>query len=536
VETNQWISLISKASFILLRYETEYTPCTGITAVSKQERRYFSEGVTIAPWCPDLKRRSDIEDPLKNGKVKYTGWEFTVGARNCQVLITVDEFAPVFFIEIPNCFLGRENPYDVELDDLKRDTLYFGIAVKTILDSIESRRQFIWGADWESVPALYLAGRKYPVALTLHNTFDQCLENVADTFGETFALFRQKRLFSDQAKTALEIGLELADVVTTVNRGFADGMRHEVLQQRVMVAHLQPLLNRVVGIDNGPFETISPTLSQLGDTLLRDFTAGKQAILELKKRALLQLPDQIREKGKNKVIIVSMGRRVAQKQHDLLVAGTRKILAGDGSVPLLVVFSTVEGDSGSQSRLELIKNLQTDFPSNVVCLEGRINYFQDLMTAADYNCMPSLYEPHGGAYSGLVIPIARAVDGLAAQICAFNPGGEAAAINARWHSRFEEPSGFLFRENYDRSLAELENDLRSLLTVSPSPQNYLFLKMRESLQAVLIAAIDLRLNRTDQYIKLVSAALNRQLNSNWYTNLGGMLALIEEARVKRKFN
>jgi glycogen synthase len=531
--TNPIISMISKAQFIMLRYETEFTPCAGIAAVSKQERRYFADAVTIAPWCADLKRNTEIEDPLKNGKVKYTGWEFTAGGRTCKVLTTTDEFTPIFFIEIANCFLGKENPYDVELDELKKDVLYFGMAVDKILEATEFHDQFIWGADWESVPALYLARKKYIISLTLHNTFDQCLDNQTDAFGETYTVFRQKRRFSDQARTALEIGMELADVVTTVNRGFAYGMRNEVLQQKVMAGHLHPLLNKVVGIDNGPFEPLSKTLRELKDRLAQNFTAGEKAVRELKTQALSQLPDVIQAKAKDKVIIVSMGRRVAQKQHDVLVESVRNILETDSRVPLLAVFTTIEGDSGSHSRLDLINRLQKDFPANIVCLDGRVNYYPELMTAADYNCMPSLYEPHGGAYAGLVVPIARAVDGLAEQICALHPAGEAATINAKWHSQFEEPTGFLFRETYDRSAAELENELSSLLTINPSPQNYLFRQMRDSLQDVLRQAIDLRLNQSGEYFKLVLAVLKKQEISNWLTNLGGMLALIEQARMVR---
>ena len=44
-------SLAGRCQFYLLRWETEFTPCTGITAVTRQERRYFgSRGVMIAPW------------------------------------------------------------------------------------------------------------------------------------------------------------------------------------------------------------------------------------------------------------------------------------------------------------------------------------------------------------------------------------------------------------------------------------------------------------------------------------------------------
>lgn len=56
--TDVVLSRLAQAQFVMLRYETEFTPCTGITAVTKQERRHFFNGVMIAPWCPHLKRKA----------------------------------------------------------------------------------------------------------------------------------------------------------------------------------------------------------------------------------------------------------------------------------------------------------------------------------------------------------------------------------------------------------------------------------------------------------------------------------------------
>ncbi len=532
--TEQVHSIIAGAEFIMLRYETEFTPCTGITAVSRQERRHFHHGITIAPWCPNLKRNNDKEDPLINGKVRYTDWIFKAHDRECRVLISTDEFTPVFFLKVEGCFQGRENPYDVELSELKKDSLYFGAAVDKVLKRIEPHNQFIWGADWESVPALSLAHDRYHIALTLHNTFDQCLDDEISPFGDIFKVFGEKRAYSTQTRTALEVGMSIADVVTTVNRGFADGMRNDPLQQNVMAGHLKPYLDKVVGIDNAAFDPVSLDMLKLKSQLHYNFTAGKEQLFNIKASALAALPDDIREKAKDKVLIVSMGRRTAQKQHDLLAESVRQILKEEPAFPILVVFTTVEGDGGSGARWEVMKNLQDDFQDNVICSDGRLPYFLELMNAADYNCMPSLYEPHGGAYTGIVIPIARAVDGLAEQICALNPTGEAARINAKWHSKYEAPTGFLFREEPNKNMNQLTSELKELLEVSPSPRNALFMEMQKTLTNALQEAVKLRLKLPEKYANLVLAVLKKQESSNWYTNLGGMLALIEEARTRRK--
>ena len=67
--------LARRCQFYLLRWETEFTPCTGITAVTRQERRYFRRrGVMIAPWesrmpaakaALDQGRVVDLESPFR---------------------------------------------------------------------------------------------------------------------------------------------------------------------------------------------------------------------------------------------------------------------------------------------------------------------------------------------------------------------------------------------------------------------------------------------------------------------------------------
>ncbi|PKO03204.1 MAG: hypothetical protein CVU43_03725 [Chloroflexi bacterium HGW-Chloroflexi-5] len=523
---------IGSAQFFMLRYETEFTPCTGITAVTKQERRNFKRGIMIAPWCPKLKRDKPQDDPITNGKIKPTDWTFKVNGLPCRVLVTTDEFAPILFLAIDGRFKGIETPYDIPLASLREDTLWFGLAVDALLKQVASAQQFVWAADWETVPAMLLARSRHHVSLTLHNTFDECLVNEIKPFGKTFQRFGTKRK-TEGIKTALEIGMELADVVTTVNRGFAYGMRNEAIQSKVMAPHLQSLMGRVVGINNAAFAKVSDALLVLKQKLIETPVEARKELFKAQAEARALLPAEISSLCADKVIIVSMGRRVAQKLHDVMVESTRQLLRADKNLPLFVVFTTVHGDDGSPARLERMQALAKDFPNNVACLDGRLQCFSEMMRAADYNCMPSLYEPHGGAYEGTVIPIARAIDGLAEQICALEPEGEAAKMNDLWHPSNEAPSGFLFREG-GKTTAGRVRDLAALLSQSPSPDNKMFKEMTAALSEVLLQAVALRVNQPDKYAELVLAAIEKQEGSSWEVNLGGMLALIEEARLKRK--
>jgi glycogen synthase len=508
---------ISRAQFFMLRYETEFTPCTGITAVTRQERRHFKGGVMLAPWCGRMNPEG----------LRETGWKLDVAGTCCRVLTSVDKFAPALFIDVPGRFQGAANPYDVPIEDLRADALWFGLAADALLERIASPGQFVWGADWETVPALSLLRKRHLVALTLHNTFDACVEGEANAFGEVFRPFWEPRAGSKMAKTALEIGLEIADAVTTVNRGFARGMRTELLQTGVMLKHIpERLLRRVIGINNAAFRTLGPDLARLRISLARNLSKGADRLFAYKRffagelRPVLGVLD-------DRVIVVSMGRRVAQKQHDVLVESVRQILDEDPAFPILVVFATAHGDP---ERLERMRTLP---PEKAVCL-GRLpeETFKQLMAAADYNCMPSLFEPHGGAFDGAVVPIARAVDGLAEQICPYEPSPEVAELTAEWRRPGEAPSGFLFREPCWRDPSTL-GDLRALLEEAPSPDNRVFRSIRDSLTAVLKQAVELRLKQPLVYAALVRAALNKQEGLSWEVNLGGMLALIEQARSAR---
>ena len=336
------------------------------------------------------------------------------------------------------------------------------------------------------------------------------------------------------SRTALEIGMEIADVVTTVNRGFAWGMRHEPIQTRVMAGHLQPWMKKVVGVNNAAFSPLSATLKEFRQRYLENPDEGRKELFRSQEEARMRLPAEIGEKAGGKVVVISMGRRVAQKQHNLLIESARQIFTRDKDFPLLIVFSTIHGDDDSPVRLIQMQKLQEEFPANVVVLDGRMPYFGELMRAADYNCMPSLYEPHGGAFEGTVIPIARAIDGLAEQICGFEPKGEAARMNNLWHNQNEVPTGFLFREPLTSTSAKLIRELRELLSVRVSANNELFHSMQNALSGMLVEAVYFRMDNPVHYADMVLAAIEKQENSSWDENRGGMMALIEEARLKRK--
>ncbi|MGZ3488050.1 MAG: glycogen/starch synthase [Isosphaeraceae bacterium] len=519
--------LARRCQFYLLRWETEFTPCTGITAVTRQERRFFGhQGMMIAPWqsrmpaaraALDQGRVVDIETPFRiAGPCAH-------GAR-VQVLMTPPgEVMPIVYLAVEGAFQGLPTPYDTP--GLARDTLVFGAAVAEFLSKVGATgRQFVWGADWQMVPALTRLRTRHLTVLTLHNEFDAWLAREASEFGGgLYPLFHGQ-------ETALRIGLKLADVATTVNRGYARGLRTEPIHTQVMAHHLQDLVWRIVPVENANFLSLSPEHKELEALLARDPSSGLKVIEDTQRQARAALPEVMRVRIGDRVLIVAMGRLAAQKLHDVISEGVRILLRQHRDLPLFVAFPIVSGESGDRSRLERIHYLVHEFPDRVCCTEGRIEYFDTLMRAADYNAMTSLYEPHGGAFEGSVVPIVRLIDGLARQVNALEPTGRGVPLNAIWHDSWELPSGLGFRE--PTTLTEVD-DLRALLTGSFAPENLTFRAMVSAFAEVLATAVSIRRDRPEVYARLVQGALRAQMERDWLTQLGGILALVEEARLRR---
>ena len=259
--------LAGRCQFYLLRWETEFTPCTGITAVTREERRNFgSRGVMIAPWEP---RMPAARTALEQGRVVETEFSFRIAgpcamARGWKSWSTsAADTMPIVYLAVQGAFQGAPTPYDTP--GLARDTLLFGAAVSEFLPKVgATARQFVWGADWQTVPALTRLRARHHTVLTLHNEFDAWLAREATEFGG--GLYPQ---FGGQ-ETALRIGLKTVDVATTVNRGYARGLRTEPIHTQIMAHHLQDLVSRIVPVENANFAPLRRHHRELESLLAKD--------------------------------------------------------------------------------------------------------------------------------------------------------------------------------------------------------------------------------------------------------------------------
>ncbi len=517
---------LAAADVAVLRYETPECPCTGITAVVTRERPLLAgRGVLVAPWS---RRLPAAQNALARGLVRDTDLTLRVagaGGRPLDVRVLAwhaPGHAPTFYLAADGHFEGVESPYDTPTANA--DALVFGLAAAALLHGRLAPRAWCWGADWQTVPALVLLRERHLTTLGLHNDFDTFLGQVAEDFPEPrYAPFRHR--------TALQVGLETCAVVTTVNRGFADGLRTELLHTRVLAGHLQPFVGRVIGVDNANFVEPDPADAALADLLERAPDEGLRQLAAKQTAARAALPAAVARAAEGKVLCVAMGRRSSQKLHDVVAAAVRALLRESPALPVYVFFATTHSDAGSPARLRRVQELCAEFPANAGWSDGRVAYYPQLMAAGSFNVLCSLWAPHEAAFQSTIVPVARAVEGLAAQVCPPTRVGVAGRLADRWHAPGAAPNGLTFREDPGEPDADAA-DLRALLEESPAPRNGLSERLTAALAAALREAVALRLTDPHGYGRLVSGAVRTQQARDWHATIGGVFALVEAARTR----
>jgi glycogen synthase len=323
-----------------------------------------------------------------------------------------------------------------------------------------------------------------------------------------------------------------ADVVAAVNRGFAWSLQNEATYTRILASHLQNDLCRVVPVENANFLPLTPELLALEDLLSTDLSEGTKALRQHKAAARRRLPPETRRLLKGRALIVVMGRRATQKMIEVAIESAREILLAQPAFPALWFFATVPGDQHSDQRLEAIAALCTDFPESATFTDGRIDYYDALLAAADLILMPSITEPHGGCFQSTVVPVVSARDGLAAQVPAYEPNGVAAELNRRWHAS-RPAAGWCLREETPSTKGELVADLRQLLSGPPERGNATFQAMVRAFAAGVRQAVTVWRDQPKMFARLAREVLWIQRSRSWEINYGSMFSHIAAAQVRR---
>jgi glycosyltransferase involved in cell wall biosynthesis len=520
--------VLSTVTFVGFRWESPYTPCTGITAVFKQERSHFQgRAAFIAPWCP---RMAAAAKALADGKVvPVPDAEFFIQLGlerlRVQILTTTDAPAPIFYLHFPDdgrAFAGTQTPYDTP--HMERDTFLFALAAEQVLARFQPAERvslpFVWAADWQCVPAMTRLHWNRVTCLHLHNLYDTYLGDAARALGYDDA-------HAFEGRSVLSAGFANADVVATVSRGFAEGIRRELLHTAIFAPHLQAEAWRIQPVENANFMELDPALQQIADALENDLPAGAALLTSSKKAARKKLPPEIQSRIEGKTIIVSMGRAATQKLHCAVVESAERLLQTEWGKSVFLIFATTDSDRDDQIRQAVIAAFAAQHPEAAAACTGRIPFFGDLMRAADLNVMASLWEPFGGAYEGTILPVARAIDGLASQIHAHAPSDLVRAITGPDSA---PPTGWLFREAL---MPSAHADLTSLLTAAvPTTRNATFAGIVDACAATLASAVALHQKSPLEFAGLVRNALHLQRTRTWQ-NYDRMVDLASMARVGR---
>lgn len=520
--------ILANAVCLLLRWETaRITPCTGIQAVHANERQYFYGAPTIAPWQSQMSQAANAE---RSGEVRVVGtFELCEPGIDATVVVrkTADPDAGVvLYLDVDGHFRGVMHPYDTPPEALRMDSLVFGLAVQKLLELAQpAEAAWLWCADWETVPAGYLQLPVRRALLCIHNIYDQFLANEAMQFDDRFSEFTKPD------RTALRVALEQFSVVTCVSAGFKRGLLTEPIYQVNRAPHLQDVLPRIVPVSNANFYELSQVLRDIESTFRSDAGAAMEMIraIQQKKRAVLPVP--LRERLSDKCLILLMGRRDPQKQHDLCACAIRRLLKQGKCRDAFFVFATRSGGVGSDITQNAIRNLADDFPDNVFMTPELIDYFDALNQAATIVVMCSLVEPFGGAYAGLPLPLVRAVDGLAEQIVDQTSRGAAADINRLWHPCDARSSGFTFREDLsgipETHIVPMLKELES----RPMSRNVLFKAIETSLADCIERASEVWRTDQSEFFDRIRGALEIQSRRHWLANYAATRALVDHAAI-----
>lgn len=509
------------AEYLLCTWETEYTSGGGIAAVVKQQRRHADHLLIIAPWHGAMSAAQNSPLP-KN--TQDTGIALSAGPYTVHVVITNDGCpVPIVFLKIDGCFTGT-TPYDSP--DLDTDTLVFGLAVDAFVQHSGTRPggtklRVVWGQDWETVPALLLCKQRgLKIALTLHNAYDDnSLKTAAAGFGAPYNIFGGQK--------ALRTGLDIADIVTVVNRGFLWGLKHEPFHTAVFAPQLNGFMDRAVPVDNASFTPLGSDERHVLNAFSPGDNRGAGEFREIRERRRAALTKalekpEIAEYGgfkgfvlRDKLLIGVYGRPVSQKLHSAIADAITELFRDNPAYisQLAVVFLVLPPESpAGAARIAAIENFRKEFPQSVACYAGTCPVFGEIRAAADFTVMPSLWEPHGEAFYSLTLPIVRAVDGLAAQVC--DPEAEigpALEMWNRWHDTFSHPTGFTFREDLgglDKN--KILEDFQQLLDGGTIlADNAVYARIARALAKTIKRAVDTVEDR-ERWARMVRAALERQ--------------------------
>jgi glycogen synthase len=554
-------SLASDIAFVA--YETPSAPCGGVAAVMGRlpaALRSMSAGhvVGITPFHRHLtpvnlaKRGAGQLAVVAHWTLQsFLGQPVTV-----ELLRWYADF-PWYYVKAEPAvagmatpfFNGRQHPYDLPDSDLRRDAFLFGRAVAETLPCLVESAERGWTLllqDWEAATtALVLAGiqpHSHRLFLTLHNSLDCPITD------RELASFGVPPGSSDAPDDpVLQRALRSVEApVMTVSEQFARDLTEDALQSEVMAPQLQSvrgtaLADRIVGLDNGPFQDLAPEVGLLATAARSDaaaiigWKAGKRRAAIEALRAHQQTDrcqsgeepvwgdvDQfVADRGDGSAWFVMGGREdPGQKGYDVAATAVERFLA-QGKDARFLFFPIVQ-DEGLAA-LSHLRLLAKDNPQHVIVLPftWRAGYSAALQ-GASYGLMPSFYEPFGSAnefYLNGTVGIARATGGLMQQIIPLRSARSfSSSVKRRaeqWSSYSAPPTGILFREQDRLSTKDHWRMLNAAATTARQ-SSPLFRSMVDELLLAITDGLELWETQPGLYCQMLVAGIQHiQCSFSW---------------------
>ncbi|MGH8885845.1 MAG: glycogen/starch synthase [Egibacteraceae bacterium] len=555
-------------------YETPSAPCGGVAAVMGHlPMAVRSANVGHVVGLTPFHRHITPANHVKMGAgqlavvASWTLQSFQEQQVTIEILRWYAEF-PWYYVKAEPVkagvatpfFNGKRHPYDVPPSDLHRDAFLFGRAVAEALPRLVESAERGWTLllqDWEAATAaLALAGVKphpHRLFLTLHNSLD-C--PVTDRQLASFGVLPGSNDAPEDP--VLQRALRAVEApVITVSEQFAHDLTQDTLQFEVMAPHLQTvggiaLADRIVGLDNGPFQDLVPEVALLATAVRADaaaligWKAGKrraaiEALRTHQQRGRCLSGEEpvwgdvdrfVADGGDGGVWFV-MGARddPGQKGYDVAATAVERFLSQGGNARFL--FFPILGGNGPEG-LSFLRLLAKDNPQHVIVLPfAWKDGYKAALQGAAYGLMPSFYEPFGSInefYLNGTVGIARATGGLMQQIVplrsarSFGPSVKRRA--EQWYSYSAAPTGILFREQDGLSTKDHWRALNATATKARQGSP-LFRSMADELLLAITDGLELWETDPGLYCRMLVAGIQHiQCSFSWERTAAQYLRIV----------
>lgn len=399
-------TVASEKGLTILQVSAEVTPFmkTGGLAdvVGANAEIYPSLGkksMVVMPLYPQIQKKYELlltDVAEKNISFGENSYKATLWRLNHHSTV-------YYFIETYQ-FFEREKIYGYEDDDER--FAFFNLAVVEFLEDFESYPDVIHVHDWHSalIPMIIIEKKiDIQTLLTIHNIEyqGQFSKRILDELNikNDYGFIRPASL------NFLEIGIHLADKVSTVSETYKDELSYEYYSKNLVEA-IQRRSRDLYGILNGLSEEVGPKddleIAQKYD-LVNVFSAKKINKLDLQRRMGII-------EDKSAFVIGMVTRIVELKGFDIILPALSRVL--ENRQIQFVILGT-----GNENYMQMLRDLKARYPDQVsVNLTYDATNPNYIYAGSDLFLMPSRVEPCGlGQMIALkygTIPVVRQTGGL----------------------------------------------------------------------------------------------------------------------------